>query len=703
MDKINIIHEVKSLIGDSNTEEAIGQLMEHVKNQPSEEVYNQLLIQNAIFNKNKKNLLGGIINVKEYGEEVNKINYNLLQIITNISLDNTNQKKETLNEGKSSHPVLTPKFYYLINIFFTFATLLIIRLKFLYDFGVEFTKNEILLLLGIGTIYGVLIRTIPVIFKKQVSLVVYNYLSKKKSTYVVLVVISSIALTCFFVTATKIEWTGSQSINLNINNKVENIEYKRFSENKISRYWDLCLSFRKNNYKFNLFEKQVSSSPFSIEKVVLPASLTLCKNDKYLSIEELLQLALFQYKESYYLNEAKKQLQLLTQETTNERLNIKRLEKIYTFLNFIYIEPDKSENKKLILESFKNEFPGDCWTPILEGLLFYSSEEFEKANNIIGLIDTIGCDHPFIETIFFLKGICLLKASKKAITQNNFGIGTELSVKSDESLNQCLTLMEKRNPSYYFDIAYPSCYIFKGINQFYQKKFDKVEGFYLEASKFGNNSIRARGYNGAGYIHLMKGNFNESEKYFLEALKTDPSFSLSKSNYGYLLLASDKYDKAQHLFAENLNDPSLRLQNYRDVILAKAALINLFALKGNSSDSVYHYYNSLSKDLDLPSFSQIENPSLRMAYINYTLANRVYSDKKYYGLEIFGIVSLSQSYLIVEKCLKSSPNNEVILTLKKDIVECMNKFKPLVDPTWYKIADKSNYFRPVKTYIDIIK
>lgn len=698
------IQFIQSLIGSGNTKDALLELSKYASVKSDSQFNNQCIMLTSQFNKLEHKNIVGIIPNDQYNEEINKINYSILQIIKNDLFN------DEINNIEGVYPVNvnlsegTNKYNFtLLNILLTITILLIIRYKLWFDLEYDFNKNELISLLGLGTLYGVSLQMLPENLKAQLKNKTKYVLSNRYSFISLIISLIIIVSSSLLITATKIEWTGPDSIYLKINNQHRTIIDKNVKKTNFHCYWHPTHIFKSNTYKYDLLEKYVISNPLSIDYFKIPATLTLIKDNRYETLEELLQLSMFQYREKFYLNEAYKKIEQLTSLEADNKLLAIRFEKIHSFLKYIFVDADISENKVLILESLKNEFPNDCWIPILESLLEYSKENYSKAIDQISHLDTIGCTQPHLSTIKFITGIYYLKASKQAKSLEEIEKSKHFSHLADSLFTNCIANLGTLKESYYKEIAIPSCFVFKAINQFYQSNYDSAKIFHVYAAKTGHNSIRARGYNGAGYINLMEGNFEIAEENFESALQMDPNFSLAKSNYGYLLLASDKHAAAKKIFLENLNDPLLKAEYYRDIILAKAALINLYSSSFTNPDSVFYYYNSLCADLPLKSYNQISNDYLKLAFINYSLAMYIYSDKKYYGLEIFGVVSLSKAFESLNEYYKTTKATDKRSgKLREDIIECMNKYKPLVNPKWYKVCDKSNYFSPIKIYIDIV-
>lgn len=101
-----MLDEIKELIANGKTDDAISNLFKNISSEKNE-LYNALIALNAEFVNTKHQLSVGILDVKEYRNIFNKINYALLSIIDSINgedLDSFAKKKLIKDNQKNVIP-----------------------------------------------------------------------------------------------------------------------------------------------------------------------------------------------------------------------------------------------------------------------------------------------------------------------------------------------------------------------------------------------------------------------------------------------------------------------------------------------------------------------------------------------------------------------------------------------------------------------
>lgn len=253
-------------------------------------------------------------------------------------------------------------------------------------------------------------------------------------------------------------------------------------------------------------------------------------------------------------------------------------------------------------------------------------------------------------------------------------------------------LAQKLQASPFRTHAIGSSIIFQGIYYFYKKDTEHAKKEFFRAAEKTTGSLRARSYNGAGYLEFIEGNIIKAEIALLKALESDSKFAYALSNYGYVLLSKNQFKDAIKYFKRNANNDELKASSYRDVLLAQLAIGHAQEEITSETESVTGYYTDVLEESGRRGFSGLLPLKLRQAYQYNEIAEKIYLSKDYYGLEVFALVLLAKA----KEAIASLPENEIdersnILSLKiETLIESTVKNVP---ENWLKDDnDRGDFF-----------
>ena len=103
-------------------------------------------------------------------------------------------------------------------------------------------------------------------------------------------------------------------------------------------------------------------------------------------------------------------------------------------------------------------------------------------------------------------------------------------------------------------------------------------------------------------------------------------------------------------------------------------------------------YSKILSDLHLRDFAGIDDEVLRLSYIYFEIAEKVYLDKIYYGLEVFALAYLARSYLLAQEGL--SLNDKRVRILNKSR-ETFIEYKNKIDSFWTNGSKNTGFFSSI--------
>lgn len=460
----------------------------------------------------------------------------------------------------------------------------------------------------------------------------------------------------------------------------------------MNRTRKLSLAFTTIQVQVGNWSEKKRFYPLTPQVIQIPFSASNASIPEVAETEEQLEMAFFQFFEARYLNAAKNKLSSLTRNEVM-RPAIERLGFIYEILRMDFLEIDLSDNKGLLLDSFIKKYPRDPWERLLKAANYYGDKNYVDCAGTLKVQNPIST-YPEKSTEDFFKGVCLLKASRDEKKAGEKAALNNHAIKQFEASEAELGNHQK---GAYRNLALPSSIHFQGIANYYSGHTDQTIKYFQKASKVSFGSLKARNLNGLGYIQLSRGNLEQAELALQEAMESDPTFALARSNYGYVLMDKKDYKKARELFSKNASDDRLKIESYRDVVLAKLALVHLSELTGDNDSDVIDKYEVILNELKIQTFDGVTPERLQLASIHRAIANHVYLSKDYYGLEIYALALFTRAYLEAESISTSGHTDIRIAELLKALSSDINATKAMVSQDWLN-RPQSGWFATIDQY-----
>ncbi len=380
--------------------------------------------------------------------------------------------------------------------------------------------------------------------------------------------------------------------------------------------------------------------PFIRQEVRIPFWITVGSMPQLREVEEQLEMSFFQFFEARFLTNAKNKLSALVRDESQKQA-IERLDFVYQILRLSFLETDASDNKAILIGNFIIRYPDDQWTPLLHAAKYYAEKNYLSCADSLKLATRLG-EYPKQSTVNFFRGVCLLKASRDAKGEEEKKLLSNHAIEQFQ-LAQRLSASDKDNV--YRNLALPSSINFQGISYYYRGETDETIKLFTQASEVASGSFKARALNGIGYIQLSRGNLEQAEVALLGAMESDPTYPLARSNYGYVLLAKQDLKTAQQLFLKNASDERLKVDSYRDVVLARLALVHLAELNAAKVSETISQYEPILAERNIQDFGGVTPDELRLANIHRAIAKSIYLSKEYYGMEIYALALLTRAYM----------------------------------------------------------
>ena len=519
------------------------------------------------------------------------------------------------------------------------------RLLAWHFFGVEIEKTELLSVLGIGTSGGVLYRFLPLASRRYVVSGLRRYLSSRLSIAALSVISIALLLPLFLISHIDIAWRGPARLPVQINSRQQVLDADDLQKDLLQAR-RLGLSFTTIDVNIENWHQKKRLYPLVTQVMHIPFSVSNASAPEIAEIEDQLEMAFFQFSEARFLAIVKNKLPPLVQHRLLHQA-VARLELIYEIIRIDFLEIDLSDRKTLLLEDFIKRYPDDPWSSLLHAANMYGKKDYAACAAILQR-ERQASSRPKAATIDFFRGVCLLKASRDAGVPDT---REALNRQASSAFQQSEITLQHENEGTYRNLALPSAIHFQGISNYYRGHTDETVRHFRRARDAASGSLKARALNGLGYISLSKGNLNEAEMDFLDAMENDPTYPLARSNYGYVLMGKGELDKAKEYFSKNASNDRLKVESYRDVVLAKLALVHLQELRGVDHAHVIGQYETILSELKMQTFDGVMPDSFRLANIHRSIAKNVYLSKEYYGLEIYALALLTRAHLEAQESL----------------------------------------------------
>lgn len=460
-------------------------------------------------------------------------------------------------------------------------------------------------------------------------------------------------------------------------------------ERKKQTFFGLVLSSLK--VKIGRYSGAEEYSWLKKKEIKIPFEVSMENDIEFQRIEGQLAYSFFQFYESQYLRDAQSIISAKAEDSSHSKPT-DRLSLISQILSLSIVGPDVSNSRKNLLHRFKSEFSNDGWIALLEAADLYADEKYHQAGDLLSIENTHNSKWPGDLARQFFKSVCFLKSSRN-VDEPMKSTRLDLALAGFKLVEIDAKLMPV---SPYQSHVLASSVIFQGIHHHYKGDTLSAKGEFRRATRFARGSLKARSFNGVGYLEFIQGNLENAEVALLNALESDPNFAYALSNYGYVLMANNNFEKAITYFNRNANSDELRANSYRDVLLAELAVGHANEELTDDDEEIANYYSKVLSSSGRRDFYGIDPIKLRLAYLYNEMAEKIYLSKDYYGLEVFAFALLSKSRFILDNLDKEDPR---VLNLSKKVSSTMLRIKPNVPTEWLKDdTDRGAFFSWIKKY-----
>lgn len=557
------------------------------------------------------------------------------------------------------------------------AVIGLLRSLIWYFFGMEVEKTELWSAIGIGTSAGLLYQALPATSQRFLTSIARGFLSKRISAISLSVILAILLVPTLTLSYVDISWRGPNRLTILINTD-EKILVPDESLSDLFRKRKYGLAFSSIEIRNGNWVSKKFLYPLTRREIQVPYWVTSTSLPRLLEVEEQLEMTFFQFFEARYLNNAKNKLSALSQQESQHQA-IERLDLVYEILHIDFLDIDLSDKKGLLLEAFTKRYPSDPWDHLLKAANYYGDKNYLACAETLKTTNSTLSTFPQKPTENFFRGVCLLKASRDAKIVKDRDALSDLAIEQFQSTHKALSTHDE---GIYRSLALPSSIHFQGIANYYRGRTDETIKYFKQASEFATGGLKARTLNGIGYIQLSRGNLEQAEIALLEAMDSDPTFPLARSNYGYVLMDKGDLKKAREIFFKNASDERLKLESYRDVVLAKLALVHLSELAGVKVSDAIGQYEPILTELNIQDFDGVAPDELRLANIHKAIAKNIYLSKDYYGLEIYALALLTRAYLEADDIAHGSHTDIRVSNLLESLSSDIASTKSMVSQDW---------------------
>jgi tetratricopeptide (TPR) repeat protein len=121
--------------------------------------------------------------------------------------------------------------------------------------------------------------------------------------------------------------------------------------------------------------------------------------------------------------------------------------------------------------------------------------------------------------------------------------------KYDEAISAFEQFLEKNPASYQVHLNIGNCYIQNNELDKATQEFNKIlEGIKLETDDLRGNEIATKAMAGMGEVYLLKGDFENAQKYIKKVLDNFPEDERMTFNMGEIYFSNNKIDEAIHYY-----------------------------------------------------------------------------------------------------------------------------------------------------------
>ncbi|MGF6878966.1 tetratricopeptide repeat protein [Paraburkholderia sp. MM5477-R1] len=571
------------------------------------------------------------------------------------------------------------------------ALIALVRVSVWYFLGWQVQKSELWSVIGGSVAGGFVHQLLPKTSKTFITKTFRQILASRLTTPFLLTFVTLLCLPILMVGYIQISWRGPTAITVKVNSKEKTFSSE---ESPSALYQDRAygMTFSSLNFEYGNWRATKKIFPLTTEKAQIPAWMTVASFPQFSETEEQLSMAYFQFFEIRYITAAKNKISSI-KVSEAQRPAAERLQFIYQIINLAFSEPDLSDAKSVLIGNFTSRYPDDPWTPFLKAARYYAQKKYVECADALSNAGRIS-GYPKNSTARFFRGVCLLDAARDAQTVAQKQSRTNDAI---ESFRSAEAISRTDRVDGYRSLAYPSSIYFQAISSYYLGKTDETISLFKRASEFATGSLKARTLNGIGYIELSRGHTDKAEVALQAAMESDPNFPLARSNYGYVLLDKNDFKTASEIFEKNASDEKLRLESYKDVVLAKLALVFLSELSGAQIHDTIFQYLPILKDRQIQDFEGVVPEELRLAYIHRAIADGIYLSKSFYGLEVFALALQTRAYLEAIQMKKNFKEDARIDALLTSLSADIQHTEKLVSSDWLNRPEKG-WFATIAKY-----
>lgn len=428
----------------------------------------------------------------------------------------------------------------------------------------------------------------------------------------------------------------------------------------------------------------------NISSALQPMSEKIGLRSHLREVENAISLSYYQFLEARYLDDAEKLAQEYQKSSRFSDKDKLRIDELIRLTRDALTATSSPKDLSPGVARFGRLYGDDPWLPILVAAAHFRQQKYEECSESLGGFKST-TEYPAQATARFFEGVCILRSARELAPdlqetryRDAIAAFVEAGKLSDDIVDSNHRQIAKSSASY-----------FVGIGYFYLKDIQNASKQFELTVGFAKGDIRARALNGLGFTNFILGELETAEAAFLMALEEFPKFPYARTNYGYVLLAKDRYDAAIEIFERNLNDKDLVARSPRDVTLAKLAIGHALELRDKDRFDSNSYYSNVLTEMDFNDFAEISSEKLRYAFISYEMADKIYLDRNYYGLEVFAVAFFAKSYIAACNYMEESPESLVAIGLKERSEAGFRKAALSVSSNWFEGGAQGELFLDV--------
>jgi Flp pilus assembly protein TadD len=351
-----------------------------------------------------------------------------------------------------------------------------------------------------------------------------------------------------------------------------------------------------------------------------------------------------------------------------ERISVERLRLIRDIIDNSANTASAYGTKKILVDNFSGNYPGDPWTQLLQAQALYGSQQFSACaeavhnnlarspNRMVEAVQSTG---------IFLRGMCSMKAvttATGAISERS----ARLQAAQRDMEAGASRVAEAGINADLADAARVASTMYQAICLFYRGDMATAHDRFIEAARSLTGSQRARALNNAGFAAFVLGRLEDARNDYNQAYEAQPQWLYIRANIAYLDMAEGRVSNALAGFRSVSADLNQRVSSPEDVRLARIMLLKLQHEEGGSLLNANRGYAELLHENSVPTWDFVVDPELRYAFLMHGLSRRIYLGGDYMGLEMFALAHICKAGELASGRPASSERGQVISLLRHD-------------------------------------